>query len=196
MGHSEMDFGSLFTDDLQSGETLHWTARPDPKLWLNRSDLFLIPMGLFMLSISIFWTFGAAGVLHDSFHGAPPIFLVPGFFMVVFALYLLFGRLIVRHRKRLRTYYAVSDRRVVQLVDGRNRRFLSTMLDSLPTTQKALKRNGSGTLTFGQLDPRIAMIQGTGMWFPGMEQTCVVFEDIPDAAGVYRMIMELRDKKD
>lgn len=109
------------TPRLSDGETVLWVGRADNVPWFLPADVLLTA---FLLA----WTGAAAGgALAAARNGSGQI-VVPLVFVCV-GLYLLVGRLFVRHRRWSRAEYTLTSDRLVVTVDGRES---SDWLDQLP----------------------------------------------------------------
>src|SRR5256714_15111334 len=94
---------------LSAGERVEWVGRPDPAKHFTRGDVFLVPFSIMWGGFSIFWEASAIG-------GAGPFFALWGIPFVVIGLYFIFGRFIYKARRKRRTIYAVTNRRVMTIV--------------------------------------------------------------------------------
>ncbi len=79
---------------LLADEHLLWYGRPDPAKHFTGSDVFLVPFSLMWGGFAIFWM-GAALV-----GGAPVPFALFGLPFVVVGLYFIFGRFLVKARRK------------------------------------------------------------------------------------------------
>jgi hypothetical protein len=120
--------------------------------------------------------------------GAPLFFMVWGVPFVLVGLYLIVGRFWVDARQRARTYYGLTDRRVI-IVSGifsRSTRSLNVRILSDVALTK--RRNGSGTISFGQVNPMYAW-WGSAGW-PGMGRYAAPCLELDgDAEEVYEKIL-------
>ena len=107
---------------LTPGEFVVWQGRPE------KGNLFM-PTDLFILFFSIFW-------LGFALFGAP---------FVLIGLYLLFGRVIQKIWMRKRTFYVVTNRRI--LVKAGNKLNIVNGWD-LPPMEIKFHNNGNGTIWF------------------------------------------------
>ncbi|MGI8867699.1 MAG: hypothetical protein ACR2F6_02305 [Mycobacteriales bacterium] len=108
---------------LLEGETLRWTGRPDPRVTLARADTFLLPLG-------VIWTALIATVVATG--PMRPLPLVVGGVFVLAGFYVLAGRFAVKRRRKLRTAYGVTQRRM--LVAGPDDSIVAGDLDSEDVT--------------------------------------------------------------
>lgn len=162
--------------------------RAGPSQAITRADVFLVPFSLFWGGFAIFWLVGATVAV-----GAFGLFGVP---IVLFGLYLIFGRFIYKANRRRRTGYAVTDRRVLQIVRGRNGESVDAFyLRSLPSISTSVGADGKGSIQIGQMPWFGAMYANTGMEFlaRGASAGGVASYDIDDPRGVAELIERLRE---
>jgi hypothetical protein len=173
-------------NELMRGERLLWFGRPDPNRLLARSDVFMIPFSLMWGGFAIFWEIS---VLREGW-GFGAVWGVP---FVAFGLYMIAGRFFVKARRRRRTHYAVTDRRVLS-VDRRGTT-RAAFLSSIPTVNARLRGDGSGTVIFGNPSWTQAAYADSGADFFGSDTgDWVGFHDIHDARSVVDLINELRSR--
>jgi hypothetical protein len=150
--------------------------------------VFLIPFSLLWGGLMISAPFSEAGT--DPFG---LVFAIP---FSLFGLYFIVGRFLYKAWRKRRTVYAVTDRRVLSVERSwRGARTSAVFIDRLPTVNKRLRRDGSGSLTFGSAGRLWTWFENTGMefmsrGFGGTDTT--TFFDIPDANGVARLVNDLR----
>lgn len=125
---------------LGGGESLLWSGRPRRGMVLHASDWPSIGMGVFMVLFSLFW-------MGIAIRAAGPFFLFGSIFLAV-GLYIAGGAQWVDARRRARTVYAVTDRRVIIASDFFGRRVTSLDLESL-TNVSLRQAGGHGTILFG-----------------------------------------------
>ena len=174
---------SHFQNELGKGERLLWSGQPKQGLMLRHSDAIQIPFSLLWGGFAIFWeTMAIAG-------RAPFFFMLWGIPFVLVGLYMIVGRFFVDAAQRAKTYYAITNERIL-IVSGllmRNVRTLS--LKTLSDINLGVKGNGSGTITFGPSHP-MSFWYSNFSW-PGMGRyTSPAFEMIDDARRVYELIRQ------
>jgi hypothetical protein len=172
---------------LIGGERILWTGQPDPGRHFDRSDRFLIPFSILWGGFAIFWE---AAVIQDGW-GFGVVWGIP---FVAMGLYFIFGRFFVKARKKRRTHYAVTDRRVLSVERGGPTR--ATFLDLIPTINATVRNDGSGTAIFGNTSWMQNSYANTGLDFfgRGYDTEAVGFYDIRDARQVVDLVNTLRDR--
>jgi len=176
-----IDNTTLFRDELGAGERILWSSQPRQGLVLRPSDAFLIPFSLLWGGFAIFWESMAivgSGSLFFMLWGIP---------FVLVGLYFIVGRFFVDAKVREKTYYALTNERAIILsgLFGRNLRAFS--LKTLSDININVKKDGSGTITFGPSHPMASWY--SGMQWPGAgKYTAPGFEMIENARQVYELI--------
>jgi hypothetical protein len=103
---------------------------------------------------------------------------------VAMGLYIIAGRFFVKARKKRRTYYAVTDRRVFSVERGGPTR--ASFISLIPTINANIRSDGSGSVSFGNsywLQEWYAN-SGLGFFARGYGPEAVAFYDIGDAREV------------
>ena len=178
-----IDAESAISQQLARDEKLLWSGMPRQGVVLRAADAFMIPFSLMWGGFAVFWE---VTVLTS---GAPPFFVIWGIPFVLVGLYIVFGRFIVDARKRARTYYGLTDQRIMIVSGLMSRKIKSLNLRTLSDVSLSEKTDGVGTITFGP---------GHGMWswfggtsWPGMgAHAAPAFDMIPDAKRVYEAVRE------
>jgi hypothetical protein len=172
--------------ELVSGETLLWAGRPVQGIVLHKQDLYLIPFSLFWGGFSLLWEAGVSGVL-ASLKQTDTIGILWGIPFVLVGQYLIWGRFLYAAWKKRVTYYAVTDRRVITIQNGRT---VSAYIDQLPAI--VLERGwGTGTIRFPQPETWFNL-RRENIWDSMAVGMMPAFIDVEDVDGVNRMIATLR----
>lgn len=194
---SDLEHAALFEDQLLDGEEILWTGRPDPSVNFDRRDLTLIPFSIAWAGFAIFATAGfVVGYGEAVKSGGQPgtfLFLVLGAMFALLGLYLLVGRFFNKRWNKLRTYYALTNRRVLILKTGTTPTVSGIPWDKVPGIGKAQGFGGTGTVTFAKTGRWKTDHGNTGLEFftllPWGKVTA--FYDIAEVDRVYDLANEL-----
>ena len=179
------DAESALQEDLRRDEHLLWSGQPPQGIRLRTADAFMIPFSLMWGGFAIFWETSVVVM------GAPLFFMAWGVPFVVFGLYLIAGRFWVDARQRAQTYYGLTDSRVM-IVSGifnRNTRSLNARTLSDITLTK--KQSGSGTISFGPVNPMYAWLGSAG-WTGMSRYAPPCFELDGNVEEVYEKILAVQ----
>jgi hypothetical protein len=179
---------ALLQEELLRDERVLWQGQPDPKKHFAPGDLFLVPFSLlwggFMMAIP-FDVAGEEGANLFSFLAIVPF--------AAFGLYFIVGRFIYKAWRKRRALYAVTDTRVLLIQRGlRGPRFQAGFIDRIPSINRRVRRDGSGSVKFGNAPFWADWFENTGMEFMTGGSETPTFFDIPDANGVARLVNDLR----
>jgi hypothetical protein len=171
----------LLTPLLMRGEKLLWSGRPKQGIMFRRSDVFLIPF-------SLIWCGGALGSLVGALlNKGPALGYLMGVPFVLVGLYIVFGRFIVDSRIRARTFYGLTNNRILIVSSGSSKRTKSLNLRTLSDISYTERSYGAGTIYFGANDPLNEW--SAGLHWPGMSgRLPPCFEEIGHVRSVYEMI--------
>jgi hypothetical protein len=167
--------------ELGPGERILWSGQPRQGLTLRGSDAFMIPFSLLWGGFAFFWEWS---VLQS---GAPAFFVLWGIPFVAVGIYIILGRFFVEAWQRARTYYAVTDERIL-IVDGLFKTTVrSVSLRALTDMSLSEKSDGEGSIHFGP-STLPTMFRSFSGW-PGMKERMGPFFDrITGARGVRDLI--------
>jgi Bacterial PH domain len=169
--------------ELSANERLLWSGQPKQGLQLRSSDAFLIPFSLLWGGFAIFWE---GGVLSS---GAPFFFILWGIPFVAMGVYITIGRFFVDAATRAKTWYAVTNERILIISGLFTRTVKSLPLRTLPEITFEQRNDESGTITFGQSYPFASWYRGIS--WPGMDQRLApAFDLVPNARTVYEIIRQ------
>ena len=186
--------------ELGSGESLLWSGQPQGKVIFHRQDWFGIPFSLMWGGFAIFWEMGVTGLWGNSgsSHPAPGFFVLWGIPFVVIGQYLIWGRFLYAGWKKTRTYYGVTDKRVLVLNAGTSRRVTDAYFSNIDSVSLTTRSDGIGTIEFGpETDPQsswgFSSRSRRGNQF-GIDLSRLAFFDIDDARSVYQLIQSQRER--
>ncbi len=193
-----MDYGlnlaPNFQPDLLRDEKVVWAGQPDPRFRFSGGDIFLVPFSLLWAGFILFWEASVLGFLGGK-GSAPVFFVLWGVPFVLVGQYLVWGRFIYKAYKKRRTFYALTNQRALILTTARSRQLQTLFLKQLPTINKMLRRDGSGTLEFGSSPNWAASVYAnSGMDFMGSRYgpAAPAFYDIPGVDSIYQLAMRLK----
>jgi hypothetical protein len=92
-----------------------------------------------------------------------------------------------------RTYYAVTNQRVLILTNLLSRNLQSEFINKIPVINKTVRKNGIGTIQFGNYPYMGPMNRNAGFNYSGFGYGAVpTFYDIKGVDNVYQMVSNLR----
>lgn len=167
--------------ELGAGEKLLWSGQPRRGLRLRPADAMLIPFSLMWGGFAIFWELSVFRT------GAPFFFRLWGIPFVLVGLYLIVGRFFADARQRARTYYGVTNDRVVIVSGLFQRQVRSLPLRALPELTLSERGDRSGTITFGSVPAMAGWLAGSS-WPGASKQLPPSFEMVENVRQVYGLI--------
>ena len=172
---------SVLSAELLAGERLLWHGQPERGLRFSTADALAMPFSLMWAAFAFFWELTAIR------QGAPLFFVLWGLPFVICGLYLIGGRFVWDAYRRARTFYGVTDSRILIVNRGFGGAVKSVSLAAIGELVMNRTDDGSGTLRFGRGPV------GAGPWFegpgwPGMYTTAPAFERIEGVREVHALI--------
>lgn len=170
----------MIESHLRRDERVLWTGQPDHRRIFSMSDLFMVPFSLFWCGFALFWESLALGI--GTGKAAPSFFAVFGLPFVLIGLYMLVGRFFFKNWSRRRTYYAVTNQRVLIVREFWGGTTDMIYFNAIPTLSTSVHADGSGTLV---LHPDTSQ---------GSRRTPTPFqlEDVPNVRGVEEIVEDAR----
>jgi hypothetical protein len=180
---------------LMSGENIYWAGMPNPAVIFHSDDWALIPLSLAWTGFFVFWEAQAFGFWSQTFraNGNDVFVQLWGIPFLLAGNYMVWGRFLFDACAKRRTYYAVTNRRVLVLQEAWKKKTSMTFLEAIPQ----IEREGSaiGTLWFGVKYPVFAPKRRETRSMSRFSIGDVpVFADIEDVDAVHRLIIELREQ--
>ena len=184
---------NVFLSELQPGEAVQWTGRPNPAVIFHKEDWGVIPFSLLWGGFAIFWLLGASGLgnfwtnrPHGTFQWFGVIWGTP---FVLLGQYFIWGRFVHSRWRKRRTYYALTDRRAIIVEDGfSGRKASSAYFESTTMVDKWARRDGIGSISFG------GPVQGEWRWGRNNPPRVPTFDDIDNVDSVYQIAARLREQ--
>lgn len=174
----------IIEQHLSRAERLLWSGQPKRGLLLRPSDSLVIPFSLLWCGFAIFWE---ASVIHSK---APVFFKLGGVPFILFGLYFVFGRFFIDARTRERTYYGVTNERIIIVTGLFTQQISSLTIRNLSEVTLAEHADRSGTITFG---PTYPMAYRVPAGWPGAAKYAVpAFDMIDNAKEIYDLIRKIQ----
>jgi hypothetical protein len=168
-------------DLLDDGEKLLWTGRPRQGFFLRAADGFAIPFSIFWTGFAVVWMVLAVKAKNGLFLVGVPLLLIGAYMMV--------GRFFVDAWQRARTWYGLTNQRVLILSVFVRRNVKSLNLRALSAITLSERDDGVGSITFGPVPPSWPY---RGAQMPGMSAQPPRFDNIPQARAVFDQIRSLQ----
>jgi hypothetical protein len=142
----------------------------------------MIPFSLMWGGFAVFWE---ASVISSN---APAFFVLWGVPFVLVGVYLIIGRFFAEAKQRARTFYAVTNERILIVSGLFTRKVKSLNLRTLSDLSLSEGKGNRGSISFGGGSPFASMFGGFSGW-PGMEAHLGPrFDLIENAKAVYETI--------
>jgi hypothetical protein len=194
---TQTDTQSQFQSDLLPSESLLWTGQPLRPVIFHTSDWFAIPFSVMWGGFAIFWEWGASGRANHTSDGlgTTMFFSLWGIPFVLMGQYMIWGRFLYTAWKKTRTFYAVTNKRVIVLNTMRARKVTDSFMAALSSVSLTTRSDGAGTIEFAPEPERSSSWYSNGN--RGVRQMDVdlsrlAFFDIPEAKNVYQLIQSQR----
>jgi hypothetical protein len=169
--------------EVSGTERVLWSGQPRQGIVFRGADVFLVPFSLLWCGFAIFWE---ASVLRAP--KAPGLFAVWGVPFVCAGIYMVAGRFFTDAEQRKRTFYAVTNERVV-IVSGLFARSVKSLdLRTLADLSLSEGANGQGSISFGGGSNFGSMSGGMSSWPGSQANVGPRFDLIPNARAVYDII--------
>lgn len=191
------DAWSVIQAGLFPGESICWAGQPNTNVIFHKDDVWMIPLALGWSVIPMIGEAGVIGALWSG-HWSPngimfSLFCTP---FAIYAQYLIWARFLYAAWKKKRTFYAVTNRRVIVVQDGWRRRSAVADLETLPSPILENGPNETGTVRFAKWQTEHPGCQQLGwtrfdLMAIGNVPTLV---DIDNADFVYRLVSDLQKK--
>ena len=178
-----MDTGSIATQ-LLDGEQIAWTGGPSTGIRLQAADTFLIPFSLLWCGFALFWEYSVISIGH-----APVFMRLWGIPFILFGLYFVVGRFMLDAWLRGRTYYALTNQRILIYRRPPLAQFTALNLKQLPDMNLIESSAGSGTIRFGPQMPLFGRGTGFSIWTPSLDPT-PQFVAVTNASALFRQLQQ------
>jgi Bacterial PH domain len=185
---------SAIIQNLERGETLLWSGKPLGGVRLRAQDILLIPFSLMWGGFAIFWEYSV--ITHPSKNAGEPelFFTLWGIPFVCIGLYFIFGRFFVDAYNRSRTFYGVTNERIIILSGIFSRQFKSLQLRNLSDISLNQRNGDLGTITFGPSPSMTGIFVPAGSWPFSDRYTPPSFDLIERPKAVYEIIRQAQKR--
>lgn len=175
---------SELNDFLDRDERLVWTGTPKKGIIFRKSDIFIIPFSIIWCGFAIFWIIMASK--------AGGLFGLLGIPFVLIGLLLAFGRFFIDKKQREKTFYGITDTRILIRSGIFSKKVDSIHIKTLTNLEFSEKADGSGTIKLGPNDPRDPFGLASSMsWWPGIKATPSL-SDIENVREAYNIIIKFQ----
>jgi hypothetical protein len=175
-------------NELSPGEPLVWAGRPSPGA-MARASLPILIFAIPWTAFAIFWVVMASGITtgatNRGFFILFPLFGLP-FVLVGLAMT---SAPYWAYRKAQNTIYAITDRRLMIITEGRSKTVQSYDADEIGEITRRERADGSGDLIFARTADAHTDTDGYSR-----SRTQVGFLGVPDVRTVERYVRELKDR--
>jgi len=184
----------VFQKHLNLGEKILWVGQPNPKIHFTSYDAILIPFSLLFSAVMIFVFVMSWSIMQDDSRIFSLIFMA---FFIVSGLHFVFGRFYTKAWKKKRTYYAVTNERVLSLYRGWKQNFKELTISQIDQICKDVRTDGNGNISFGK--PNLGLFSAwnniflnSGLYGVETASQQLHFFDIDNADEVYKIIQEMK----
>jgi hypothetical protein len=140
---------STLTQQLDPTERLLWSGQPRTGIRFRGQDTYLIPFSLLWGGFAIFWEYMALTQVSQTPGPVGVVFPLFGLPFVGIGLYIIFGRFFADAHSRARTFYGVTNERIIIISGFFTQQTKSLQLRTLTDVSLIQRSDGSGTITFG-----------------------------------------------
>jgi len=200
----DQDSLTAIKPELKNGETVLWAARPRAGVIFHGNEYEAqVLFGLLAGCFTIVWETLAIWSLWSmpSHIGRSVLMILFGIPLFVDGQYRMWGRFLYAAWKKKKSYYAVTDRRVIVVQDFRGHQVASTEIGALTTLLKEKYSDELGTIRFiappalfARTWSEMITLDKWEIWDPLSIKRGPVFEDVEDVDAVYQLIAALRAK--
>jgi hypothetical protein len=187
---------SQLLSELGSGESLLWSGQPQKSVIFHSSDWYAIPFSFMWGGFAIFWEWGASGHFDPGAHPTSVFFSLWGIPFVVIGQYMIWGRFFYIAWKKARTYYGVTNKRILVVRIGPSRKLIESHIENLGSLSLTTRANGVGSIEFQSpevMNPSFFRNRRSRMPLD-IELDRLAFLDLADARQVYLLIQSQRER--
>lgn len=184
--------------ELLAGESLLWSGQPQPRILLHKQDWYAIPFSLLWGGFALFWEWAATGHFGSRSNSLTGFFALWGLPFVLIGQYMIWGRFLYTAWRKTRTFYGLTNRRVLVVNTGMTRKVTDAFLANLTSVSIATRADGSGTIEFApEPQPEWNGLFGARRYRSmqmDIDLSRLAFYDVEDARNVYQIIQAQRQR--
>lgn len=175
-------FLDIFKRHLLKEEKILWSGKPNVNRLFSKKDAYSIFVGIAFIVSSLAWIVNGIGYMSglkvekNIRPDQGSVFVLLGLLVTLLGIYQIIGKPIRRKRKKEKTLYAVTNKRLLILEVRSRERMISKYISQINKVDVITSKNEIGTIEFGEN-------------YPDGE-----FSDINDVQSVYELINDLRSK--
>jgi hypothetical protein len=178
------DHKAVISAELEEGETLLWSAQPRQDIFLRAVDKGMIPFSILWGGFALFWEYEVIST------GAPFLFALFGIPFVVAGLYLMAGRFYYDARFREKTFYGITNRRVIILSGIRSKQSKSVVIREIADMNMIENPDGSGVIALDSQDMK--NVSRDELIWPVQTEIKPRLSDLRDVRKPFEIIQKLR----
>ena len=173
-------FLDIFKRHLLKEEKILWSGKPNVNRLFSKKDAYSIFVGIGFIVSSLAWIvngiryMSGLKVEKNIRPDQGSVFVLLGLLVTLLGIYQIIGKPIRRKRKKEKTLYVVTNKRLLILEVRSRERMISKYISQINKVDVITSENGIGTIEFGEN-------------YPDGE-----FSDINDVQSVYELINDLR----
>lgn len=173
-------------NELLEGEKLLWTDRAGTGIRFVLRDIILIPLGIIFFTGSLIWE--AIVLLGMPFLYKIGFSLI-GIPFILLGLYLSIGRFWIDSKRRTKTFYALTPKRVIIKLIGNSTIVEVFNINTLSAMEISEKPDGSGTIKLDS-DPAYYSAWKTGYTY---RKTAWAIESVQNIRSIYNLILQQQE---
>ncbi|MBA3649109.1 MAG: hypothetical protein H0W62_11265 [Chitinophagales bacterium] len=172
----------LFIPYLKEDEKIIWTGQPKRGVQLRDADMLLIPMSIILVGFSLILNYTLL------YYESPFTLKIIGVMLALASVYMCILRFFLSARKRARTFYCITNKRVL-LKNERKKLNLKTLpLKNIERLDLTEEKDGSGFIILGNTNPLYPWLLG-GFYF--VQEALPGLAMLPNVKEVYDILYSL-----
>jgi len=184
------DHKAVISSELVAGETVLWSGQPRQGITLRSSDALMIPFSLVWGGFALSWEYEVIS------SDAPWLMALFGLPFVVIGLYLIAGRFYYDAMLREKTFYGITNQRIIMLSGIRKKQALYLSISDIESVSAIKNSDGSGEIILGPADEQQAEAINRAFQsqvpIPGQVATSPHLNNLMDVDAPYAIIQKLR----